>query len=175
MRRLSSLFLAVVVGLLLAAAPSAQAAPAKVKTTIQMPAWDLNPILVAGNIQGEATVDQLRQVCPTAGPLDGVTYKFFDLKTGFTKFRAVGPTPVVNQTIPETPATYPITYNEYDLDIYAFDAKCKRLEAPDGSTATGTSTGGIENLKLKKPARYVAVSYYSGPYVNIPIELEYSN
>jgi hypothetical protein len=175
MRRLSFLLFAAVLGLLLAGAPSAQAGPAKLKGTITLPGNDVNPVLIAGDIEGEATVAQLQQTCPSPGALDGVTYKFFDLKSGFTKFRALGPVPLVNQQVPETPATNPLTYNEYDLDIYAFDAKCVRIEAPDGSAATGTSTGGIENLKIRKPARYVVVSYYSGPYLNIPFELEYSN
>jgi len=176
MRRLPVLFVAVVVGLLLSAAPNAQAAaPKSAKGTIAAPALTGSSLLAAGNLEGEATVTQVRQACPTGGVFDGVFYRFFDLKGGYTKFKASGPKPLVTETVPDNPATNPITYNEYDIDIFAFDAKCNRIEAPNGSKATGTSTGGIENLTIRKPARYAAVSYYNGPYPNIEVTLEYSN
>lgn len=174
MRRLPGLFLAVVVGLLLAAAPGSEAAPPKTaKATIAVPALDAGHI-VGGGAVGLVDTSQVRQTCPTGGALDGIVYKFFDLKGGFTKFTAMGPMPIVTQTVP-APVAGPISFNEYDLDVFAFDAKCKRIAAPAGASATGTSLRGVETLKIKKPARYVAVTYYSGPYPNIEITLEYSN
>jgi hypothetical protein len=172
MRRLPALFLAAVAGLAVLSAPAAEAAPAKTtKGTIAAPLLDAVSVLGGGNASGEADVPQLRQNCPTGGPLDGVVYRFFDLKGDYRKFRATGPKPVVTQPVPGTT----LTANEYDIDLYAFDAKCNRLTAASGSTATGTGFGAFENLRITKPARYVAVTYYVGPYPNIEVTLEYSN
>jgi hypothetical protein len=176
MRRISFLFFAAVVGLLLAAAPGAGAAPTKSVTgTIAFAGNGSGSLTGGGNYEGEVDGKAVRMTCPSGGALDGIVYRFFDLKDGYKKFKVTGPTPVVNQTIPDNPATTPITVNEYDIDIYAFDAKCNRIEAPNGSTATGTGFGAVDNLKISKPARYVAVVYYVGVVPNLEVKVEYSN
>lgn len=149
----------------LAVPPPAHAAPKKLEGTIALPGLPASSAYSAGSAEGEPVPTQ--QTCPGPGDFDGVTYKFFDLK-GPVKgdFRLTGPKPAVQQTTPVLESNH----NEYDIDIYGFDAKCVRVEGNAGST--GTSSGGSELFRPKKAIQFVVVSYYHGPYQNIPITVE---
>jgi hypothetical protein len=143
----------------------AQAAPTKVTGTIAVPAAFVANWNAGGTYEGLSPA-QARTSCPEPGALDGVTYRFIDLKGGPTKFVLKGPTPVVNQDVMGDNTM------EYDIDVWAFDAKCKRIEP--SKAGGGTSSSGWEAFTARKPARFAVVSYYSGPYPNLAFTLEYS-
>lgn len=147
-------------------APPAQAAPKVFKSTIAFPSAVVGFSFASGTVWGEEVPQaeaQLRQACPTKGSYDGHTWRFFDLGDGasFKKFVASGPKPVFEQ---DTPVG---RQHDYDIDLFLFDAKCNRL-------AIVGSGGGIEKTNLKKAARYAAIVYFSGPYLNLPVTLEAS-
>lgn len=146
------------------AAPSPAAEVKKYEGTIATPA----PV-VSNMTAGSYLTDAARLTCPDPGDGDGVFYKFFDLKGDYTHFFVSGPTPVINQ--PEPTGVYGGTFHDYDLDLYVFDAKCNELEG-EGSINT---QNGIGNLVVggKKPARFAAIAYYSGP-PELPVVLEAS-
>lgn len=114
-------------------------------------------------------VSPVRQTCPAKGSFDGYSWRFFDLGDGtsFKKFKAFGPKPVITQDVGGS------VFNDYDIDMFAFDSKCTRIKGPAG--ATGTSTAGYgEKLNLGKAARFVIITYYTGHEMNMPITLEAS-
>lgn len=117
----------------------------------------------SGNAWGLYEAQEVRQHCPTKGSFDGHTWRFFNLEGDYKSFVVEGPKPVVHQ---EAPVGY---LDEYELDMFAFDAKCKPLEG--NPSASGAGWGNPERLKVSKPARYVAVVYFHGPYLNIPFTL----
>jgi len=145
------------------AAPSPAAEVKKFEGTIS------TPLPVVSNMTaGHYETDALRQTCPKGGAGDGVFYKFFDLKGEYKHFFVSGPKSTLNQADPSPLALG--TFHDYDLDLYAFDAKCKELTV-EGSINT---VNGIGNGTANKPARYAAVAYYSGP-PNLKVLLEASN
>lgn len=148
------------------AAPSPAAEVKKYEGAIAAPA----PILAAELAADWVSGGELRQTCPEAGDGDGVFYKFFDLKGDFKHFFVSGPQPVINEADP-TPLGYG-TFQDYDLDLHVFDAKCNLLEI-EGSI-TGGAGYGNGSVTGKKPARYAAVSYFAGP-PNMKFVLEASN
>jgi hypothetical protein len=140
----------------------------KVTGTIALPAADVASDLGSGNDAAAAQV-----TCPDAGPLDGVVYRWFDLKQKYSHFKAYGPEPLFSQPIPSNPAGIEGNAMDYDIDLWAFDDKCVRVTT-NGRGGTGTSYGGIETLNTKKPVRYLVVTYYSGVHPNLEVTLEYS-
>lgn len=163
MRRMLFPVLAIV-----AAASVFNAPPAHAKTmtgTIAVPLADFGTWTGAGygNFLPVDDVSAVRRSCPKAGEFDGLVYKWFDLKGGFTKFKASGPKVLFNQ---ETPVG---SFADYDLDLYLLDAKCKRI------VVTGSNTGGAtEKQSVKKPAAYAVIVYWQGHTPNIPVTLEFS-
>ena len=148
-RRLFGVTLAV--GLLMGFAPmpSKAAEPTKFETTIAAPG-------------GGAEVGHVS--CPDGGPAAGSTYAWIDLEGDFTFFKVAGPPHLVNE--PSPVGVHAV--NDYDLDLFVFDAKCKQL--PDAN-----SDAGVEKLDTKRPARYALVSYFTGVIPELPITLEASN
>lgn len=148
------------------AAPSPAAEVKKYEGTIAAPA----PI-VSGELAGHwVNEGEARQTCPEPGAGDGLVYKFFDLKGEFKHFFVGGPNP---PTINETePTGVWGTVQEYDFDLYVFDAKCNELEV-EGSITGGAGYGNA-SVTGKKPAAYAAVAYFSGP-PNMTVILEASN
>jgi len=146
------------------AAPSPAAPIKKFEKTIAAPAPGLANA-TAGHFDGVG--DKGRQVCPSAGAGDGKIYAFFELKEDFKFFFVSGPKSNINQP---SPGVFSGTVQDYDLDLYVFDAKCKEL------TVEGSINGanGIGDGTAKKPARYAAVAYFSGP-PNLKVTLEASN
>lgn len=124
----------------------------KFEATIEAPAHDAGPELFA-------------DACPDPGDFDGMTYAFFDLKGEFKNFKSYGPTHLFNQP---GPAYHDV--NDYDIDMYAFDNKCKEV-TPSGANGPA----GTERFETKRPARYVIVAYWSGIYVDLPVTLEVSH
>lgn len=149
------------------AAPT-PAAPAEFEGTIAIPSTQLS-----NEFAGGATVEDLRMTCPDPGDGDGVFYKFFDLKADYTKFRVYSPAELVNEPDPtgDPGGLTRGTITEYDLDLYAFNAKCESVEA-DGSLF-GINGNGI--MKAVRPVRFVAINYFAGPHLNIPVVVEASN
>ena len=144
------------------AAPSPAAEVKKFEKTIAAPA----PV-AANATAGHYETDKARQVCPSAGAGDGKIYAFFELKEDFKFFFVSGPKSNISQPDPSGTVG---TFHDYDLDLYAFDAKCKELEI----VGSITGVNGIGDGTAKKPARYAAVAYYSGP-PNLKVTLEASN
>jgi hypothetical protein len=105
--------------------------------------------------------------CPKGGSANGTVYRFFDLKGEFTHFYVSGPKLNVNQP---DPAAGQGDIQDYDLDLYLFNAKCVPIDA-SGSINKLNGVGSATS----KPARYAAVAYFAGPYPNIPVVLEASN
>ena len=149
-----------------AATPSPASEVKKFEGTIEMPA----PV-VSGEMAGHwVTGGDLRQVCPEPGPGDGIIYKFFDLEGEFKHFFVGGPTPpMINE---QEPSGAWGTVQEYDFDLYLFDAKCNELDVE--SSITGGAGYGNGSVAGKKPARYAAVAYFSGP-PNMTVVVEASN
>ena len=124
----------------------------KFEATITAPAHDAGPELFA-------------DACPEPGEYDGMTYAFFDLKGEFKNFKAYGPAHLFNEPMP-----YYHDANDYDIDMYAFDNKCKEV-TPSGANGPA----GTERFETKRPARYVIVAYWSGIHVDLPVTLEVSH
>lgn len=124
----------------------------KFEATIAAPAHDAGPELFAG-------------ACPEPGDFDGMTYAFFDLKGEFKHFKSYGPDHLFNEP---SPAYHDV--NDYDIDMYAFDNKCKEVTP---SSANGPA--GTERFETKRPARYVVVAYWSGIHLDLPVTLEVSH
>lgn len=151
----------------------AHAKPKVFESTISIPGFDIANATAGGQAEGLDVPAALKRVCPGVGEFDGVWYRFFDLGAATGKnIKLTSQEPVVNQTVPNTPALDSFTQNEFDIDVYGFDAKCKRVEGPD--IADGTSTTAKEQFRPKKPVRYLAVVYWIGPYPNLPFKLEVS-
>jgi hypothetical protein len=102
--------------------------------------------------------------CPKGGEANGSTYIFFDLKADFTAFKVAGPKHLVNE--PSPVGVHAV--NDYDLDLFVFDAKCKELPSAN-------SDAGVEKLDVKKPARYALVQYFTGVIPELPVTLEACN
>jgi hypothetical protein len=165
MRVRVALLVVVTLAMGLLGAPGAQAAPKKENFTILLAASEVGSATGAGHVQGASTA-ALRRACPGPGELDGAIYKFIDLKGMYSKLKAYGPTPLFTQTNAAG------TFMDYDIDLFAYDAKCVRVETKNGAT-TGANGGGIEVLPTKKPVRYAVIVYWQGA-PNIPVTLEYS-
>jgi len=157
---------------LVGAAPAHAASVKTIKTTIAFPGTDSGTWLGAGYGNWTETGESMavaRQTCPTGGPLDGTIFKFIDLKGNYTKFKASGPPVLFTQTVPANPATSAIVVQDYDIDLYLLDAKCKRIDV------TGANQGGAtEKQSTRKPARYAVIVYWDGHDANLPVTLEYS-
>ena len=150
------------------AAPSPAAEVKEFEATIAMPA----PV-IANMTAGSYETDAARQTCPEGGAGDGVIYAFFDLKGEYKHFFVSGPDSTLNEPDPTGGAVLTLgTVNDYDLDLYLFDAKCNELDV-EGSimNLNGIGNGSVAG---KKPARYAAVSYHHGA-PNISVLLEASN
>ena len=129
------------------------AAPNKsFEATISAPAHNAGPELFA-------------DACPEPGEHDGLTYAFFDLKGEFKHFKAYGPEHLFNEP---SPAYHDA--NDYDIDMYAFDRKCKEITPSDANGPAGT-----ERFETRRPARYVVIAYWSGIYKDLPVTLEVSH
>ena len=131
----------------------AQAAPTVIEGTIAFSA----PI---GDAMSGSDWDEV--MCPDAGPADGSFYKFIDLKADYTNLKVEGPTRLFTDPAGGT------GIGDYDLDIYVLDAKCKDLNHDNTSYPT-------EKFDGKKPARFVVVHYYIGPYPNLQFKLQAAN
>ena len=154
------------------AAPSPAAEVKKYEATIAAPA----PIVsseFAGHWITTANENPVRQTCPEGGPGDGVFYKFIDLKGDYTHFFVSGPPSTLNEPDPTGGAVITLgTFNDYDVDLFAFDAKCNELEL-DGSINTMSGIGNASVTAKNKAARYAAIAYFSGP-PNLDVVLEAS-
>lgn len=150
----------------LASGPSASAAPLKLVATIAFPSAEVSTAIGSGNTNA-SELPEARQTCPEGGQFDGTTFKFFDLKAGYTKVKAYGPQVVFSQS----PAG--LTLNDYDIDLYILDAKCNLLP----SSGTKNAGGAFETASARpaNPARYAVINYYYGPYANLAVTLEASN
>ena len=166
MRKVLGLLVLVSVVMSVAPATPARAAPKKLTSTIMFPGSDVGTWFGAGygNFIGTAKEDlsDVRQSCPTAGPYDGYIWRFFDLKGKYTRVTASGPKPLFEQNTPVW------VMHDYDIDLYLFDDKCKRVQ---GGTNGG---GGIEKQRTKKPVSYAVVVYWDGHEPNLPVTLELS-
>ena len=144
-------------GLLLAvavASPLVGAAPAKFESTIAAPAHDAGPELFA-------------DACPKGNDLEGVSYALFDLKADYTNFKSYGPKHLINE--PDPAGAYH-DINDYDIDMYAFDAKCRDI-TPSGANGPA----GTEKFVTKRPARYIVLAYWSGIHADLPVTVEAAN
>lgn len=138
---------------------------ALISSLVAVPAQAEEPKVFEANILAPAGGAEVGHVgCPDGGPANGSTYVFIDLEGDFTFFKASGPAHLVNE--PSPVGVHDI--NDYDIDLFVFDAKCKQL--PDANGPAGT-----EKLDTKRPARYALISYWSGVIPNLPITLEASN
>lgn len=146
------------------ASPAPAAEVKKFEGTIALPA----PILSNETAGDYATGGALTMVCPDPGDGDGVFYKFFDLGADYKFFFVSGGEPVVNE--PDPTGVLGGSIQEYDLDLYVYDAKCNPVEIETGGINTGA--GHAPGIAFK-PARYAAVSYFVGP-PNINVTLEAS-
>ena len=145
------------------AAPSPAAEVKKFEGTIAAPA----PV-VSNELAG------MEDFCPTGGEANGTVYRFFDLGADFKHFYISGPATTLNEPYPGDPTGLGVVpggnRQDYDLDFYAFSAKCVAIDT-DGpiQTALGIGAG-----TTARPARYVAVNYYDGIHPNIAITVEAS-
>jgi hypothetical protein len=136
-------------------APGASANPVKkFEAKLAFPALDAAPLAAE------------EMVCPGPGSADGTFYKFFDLKGDFKNFKVSGPKHLVNE--PSPVGIHAI--NDYDIDLYVFDAKCKDITPDKAAPDAGT-----EVIETKRPARFALVTYWSGIHPNLPITLEAAN
>lgn len=107
--------------------------------------------------------------CPDGGDLDGSVYKFFDLGADYKHFYVSGPELIVDQEEPT--GAKGGNYQDYDFDLYVFNAKCVQVTGEGPINAQM----GVGHYTAARPVRYAAVNYYAGPYVDIPVLLEASN
>ena len=133
------------------AAPTPAEPVAKFEASIAAPAHDAGPRLFAG-------------ACPGPGDADGLTYAFFDLKGEYKHLKTYGPAHLFNEP---DPGTGYHDINDYDIDMYAFDAKCRDI-TPSGANGSA----GTERFETKRPARYVVVAYWSGIHADLPVTVE---
>lgn len=124
----------------------------KFEGTITAPAHDAGPQVFAG-------------ACPGPGDHDGLSYKFFDLGGEYKHFKSYGPDHLFNEP---SPAYHDV--NDYDIDMYAFDNKCKEVTPADANGPAGT-----ERFETRRPARYVILAYWSGVHTDLPVTLEVSH
>ena len=148
-----ALTMAVAIAAAIGLSSPSQAEPnKKFEGTISIPAHDAGPEIFA-------------DACPTGGDNDGLTYKFFDLGGEFKHFKSYGPPHLFNEA---SPAYHDV--NDYDIDMYAFDNKCREVTP---STANGPA--GTERFETRRPARYVVIAYWSGIHMDLPVTLEVSH
>jgi len=166
-------FVAAVGALALTASLATAAAPAQAKITktftgtIAVATAELSSTLGAGNANGAGSaVTPARQTCPSPGVFDGVFYRFFDLKGDYTAAKVSGPKVAFSQALPGGVINHA---EDYDLDLYVLDAKCKLFGGFSSNTGGATEKG-----SSKKPFRYVVAVYWAGPYPNIPVTVEVS-
>ena len=134
-------------------APDAVADPNRsFEATITAPAHDAGPELFA-------------DACPAPGQFHGLNYVLFDLEGEYKHFKSFGPDHLFNEP---APAYHDI--NDYDIDMYAFDKKCKEV-TPSGANGPA----GTERFETRRPARYVIVAYWSGVHMDLPVTLEVSH
>lgn len=126
----------------------------KFEGTITAPAHDAGPEIFAG-------------ACPEPGDADGLTYKFFDLGGEYKHFKSYGPPHLFNE--PDPAGAYH-DINDYDIDMYAFDNKCKEITPSDANGPAGT-----ERFETRRPARFVIIAYWSGIHPDLPVTLEVSH
>ena len=100
--------------------------------------------------------------CPGPGAADGTSYRWIDLKGGYTHFKLTGPPHLFNQPAPVHDA------NDYDMDMFVFDDKCKQI-------GEGATPAGGEKTSTKRPARFVLVDYFLGVQPNLKFTLLVSN
>ena len=112
-------------------------------------------------------------VCPHAGEGDGLWYKFLDLKETYTRFTLKSSATVLREPDPtgDPAGLTGGTINEFDIDIWAYDAKCNHIDVT-GNLMTAAGEG---VAIAGKPAKYIVVSYFAGPHLNIPFEVVASN
>lgn len=152
--RAALVIVAVIAAALGLSAPSLADPNAKFEATIAAPAHDAGPELFA-------------DACPGGGDFNGMTYAFFDIKGEYKHFKSFGPDHLFNE--PDPAGAYH-DINDYDIDMYAFDNKCKEVTP---STANGPA--GTERFETKRPARYVVIAYWSGIHKDLPVTLEVSH
>ena len=146
------------------AAPSPAAEVKKYEGTIAA------PLPVVSN-----ELAKMDDFCPDGGPANGTFFRFFDLGADFKHFYVSGPPTTLNEPLPADPtglgATPSGNKQDYDLDMYAYNAKCVQvdIEGPI-NTSFGIGAG-----TAAKPVRYIAINYYDGIHPEIPIVLEASN
>lgn len=109
---------------------------------------------------GKAIAEELG--CPGPGEADGTNYRWIDLEGGYTHFKVMGPQYLFD------PATTPLQWGDYDMDMYVFDDKCKLI-------GEGATPSGVESTSTKRPARYVLIDYFFGVQPNLHFTLHASN
>ena len=150
-----------------AAVPSHAKETKKFEGTILVSTAELSSMLGAGSANGLGSdAEPARQTCPEPGDFDGVLYKFWDLKGDWTSAKLTGPKPAFSQDIPGGVINH---QDDYDLDLYALDAKCKVFDGFSSNTG-----GAYEKGSSKRPFRYIVAVYRAGPYPNIPVTVEVS-
>lgn len=145
------------------APPSAAKQTQVVKGTIAISTAELSSLFGSGWTNVD-TIEQARRTCPGPGEFDGSLYKFWDLKGEWKTAKLSGPKPVFGQDLPGGIINH---QNDYDLDLYALDSRCKLIDGFSSNTAGATEKG-----SARKSFRYVVAVYWAGPYPNIPVQVE---
>ena len=159
--------LALLSTLAVVASPAQAKVTKKFEGTILISTVELSSLLGAGHNNGAGDAGTpARQTCPGPGAFDGALYKFWDVKGDFTSAKLSGPKPAFSQDLPGGVINH---QDDYDLDLYALDAKCKLFDGFSSNTQ-----GASEKGSSKRPFRYVVAVYWAGPYPNIPVTLEVS-
>ena len=151
-RRIAGLVLASALAAGILQAPSQAEEPKKFEATILAP---------GGGAEAEAI-----EACPGGGDANGVTYVFFELEGDFKNFKVSGPAHLFNE--PNPAGVHAI--NDYDIDLYVYDAKCTDITPDKAAPDAGT-----EIIETRRPARYALVSYWSGIHPELPITLLAAN
>jgi hypothetical protein len=143
--------LAVACAGLIGSDPVSASSTQKFEGTIAVPAHDAGPEVFA-------------DACPKGNQFNGMTYRLFDLKGEFSHLKTYGPKHLINEP---GPAYHDI--NDYDIDMYAFDSKCREI-TPSGANGPA----GTEKFSTRRPARWVVVAYWSGVHKDLKVTLEAS-
>lgn len=138
--------------------PTSASPTAKFEGTIAV------PVPVVSN-----EIAAMEDICPEGGDANGTMYRFFDLEGEYKHFYVSGPALMVDQ--PEPTGVKGGNYQDYDLDLYLFNSKCN---AVDGDGPINKQMG-VGSFTAARPARYAAINYYAGPYIDIPVVLEASH